>query len=104
MDTLARLNHRGSRRQSLLPQSVAESSGSVDDNLCGSLKLLVRFDIAHQNPVHEVLAVFGEASDLGIVEQRCSLLVCGQHHVDKQASVVKLTVKINRASAQAFSL
>src|SRR5581483_12150749 len=98
MNPLARTDHGHSGGESLLPQAVAECARRIDYDLCRCPQLFAGLDIACKNSVHKTLRIFGEASDLNIVQQRRTLLKRCEHHVDEQASVVELPIVVNRSA------
>ncbi len=85
-----------------LPQGVAERTGGVDHHLTGGAEFFSRLYIPRRDALDMTLGIFGQSRDFHVVQQCRPLLESGRHHVDEQAGVVKLTVVVHRAAAQAF--
>src|SRR5882762_6545349 len=102
MDALAWNNHCLRVRFGFLTESISEGAGGIDHYSRRCAKLLARFGIASRDAVHKALVVLCQLRDFRVVENRGSLLMRGDGHVDEQTGIIELAIVVDRASSQAL--
>src|SRR5271170_5997832 len=104
MNALARFNHVCSLRIGHMTDAVSKHAGSIDHDTRLDTVLVAAFIIASDYAVDIALFVFEETGHRHAVRNRRAMIDSSRCEMDEQAGIVKLTVEVNDAAAQAFSL